>query len=191
MLAHDAHGGAVPKLVVTEGKLQFCSAWRCPSVVVRVSVAVFVAFSCRSTMRTLASGLGPRSRRALAARSFARRPARPSSSGPSRLGSGRRTTPWTMTARPPTSSCGWRSSRMPRGEAVGGARLGRPPLDLLRFKRWLWAHKDRDEDGDDVYTPSKQCKEDCANQGAPTYKDLLFLDQSVCTLAGPRVRVSW
>lgn len=51
--------------------------------------------------------------------------------------------------------------------------------DILRFKRWLWAHKSGDEDEDDVYSPSKQCLEDCSNQGAPTYHDLLFLDQSV------------
>ena len=25
--------------------------------------------------------------------------------------------------------------------------------DLFRFKRWLWAHKVKDEDGDDVSTP--------------------------------------
>ena len=51
--------------------------------------------------------------------------------------------------------------------------------DIVRFKRWLSGHKVKDEDVDDVFSPSKQCLDDCAAQGAPTYRDLLFLDQSV------------
>jgi hypothetical protein len=53
--------------------------------------------------------------------------------------------------------------------------------DRMRFVRWLAAREDGDEDDGAVqkYKPSAECKADMEKQGARSYGDLLFLDQSL------------
>ena len=57
--------------------------------------------------------------------------------------------------------------------------VGKP--DRMRFVRWLAAREDEDVDDGAVqkYKPSAECKADMEKQGARSYGDLLFLDQSL------------
>eukprot|EP00966_Prymnesium_polylepis_P305795 7066569-Prymnesium_polylepis.1 len=53
--------------------------------------------------------------------------------------------------------------------------------DRMRFVRWLAAREDEDEDAGAVqkYKPSAECQADMEKQGAKSYTDILFLDQSI------------
>ena len=70
---------------------------------------------------------------------------------------------------------GGRREGLLRGPEEGHPVGGHSALQALALGTQVWGRGR----GRDVFSPSKQCLEDCANQGAPTYRDLLFLDQSV------------
>jgi hypothetical protein len=68
--------------------------------------------------------------------------------------------------------------------------------DRMRFVRWLAAREHGDEDDGAVqrYKPSAECKADMEKQGARSYGDLLFLDQSLYLgrpAYAPQVREIW